>query len=184
MTQRPFEIPSWAPVAALAALLVWAVSIWWMVANLETGGDTSALEGGVSTLQGEVALLATRVDALSDDLTALAEERDALSARLDELESAAILAFVDTAADSEDDATADEQHPLYTAGQDLYNCRAFASFEEAQEALRVNGPGDPNHIDSNGNGIACEDVRLPSTTASTSTSTTTQTQGITVDQPE
>ena len=29
----------------------------------------------------------------------------------------------------------------------------------------MNGPGDPNRIDMNRNGIACEDIRYPAATA-------------------
>ncbi len=183
MTQRPFEIPSWAPVAALAVLVVWAASIWWMVANLETGGDTSALHDGVNTLQGEMETLATRVDALSSEVSRLLDERAALLDRVDDLEGQALVAAAQ--AEAVDEEPAVEEHPLYTAGRDLYNCRAFASWDEAQEALRVNGPGDPNHIDTNGNGIACEDIKFGTTTASpppaaTPVATATQ-QGITAE---
>ena len=48
---------------------------------------------------------------------------------------------------------------LHTGGRDLYNCHQFASWDEAQAVLRANTPGDPNHIDADGNGIACEALR-------------------------
>ena len=50
-------------------------------------------------------------------------------------------------------------HPLSTNGQDLYNCASFGSWEEAQAVFEANLPGDPNLIDTNGNGIACEALR-------------------------
>jgi LysM repeat protein len=50
-------------------------------------------------------------------------------------------------------------HSLSTNGQDLYNCASFGSWEEAQAVLEANLPGDPNLIDTNGNGIACEALR-------------------------
>ncbi|MCK9487205.1 MAG: hypothetical protein M0R73_11000 [Dehalococcoidia bacterium] len=182
MTERPFEIPPWAPIAALVALLVWAVSIWWMVAHLDAGGDVRALEGGVDALHAEVALMAERVETLSAAVDTVEAERDALAARVHavegELQSAALVAAVAAEAAREanaEDSESLEHHPLYTGGRDLFNCRSFATFEEAQEALRVNGPGDPNHIDSNRNGIACEDVHLPSAaTTSQGSGTTTQ----------
>ena len=50
----------------------------------------------------------------------------------------------------------DPESPWYTDGQDLWSCHNFASFEEAQEAYRANLPGDPNLIDGDRNGVACE----------------------------
>ncbi len=50
-------------------------------------------------------------------------------------------------------------HPLSTNGQDLYNCASFGSWEEAQAVFEANLPGDPNLIDSNNNGVACEALR-------------------------
>ena len=46
------------------------------------------------------------------------------------------------------------------SGKDLYNCDAFLSQAEAQAVLRVN-PRDPNRLDTNRNGIACEDDARP-----------------------
>lgn len=45
---------------------------------------------------------------------------------------------------------------LNTAGQDLYDCANFATWEDAQAVYRANLPGDPNGLDANGNGIACD----------------------------
>ncbi|MPZ98051.1 MAG: hypothetical protein GEU80_01740 [Dehalococcoidia bacterium] len=50
----------------------------------------------------------------------------------------------------------DPDNPWYSDGQDLWSCHNFASFEEAQEAYRANLPGDPNLIDGDQNGVACE----------------------------
>jgi len=52
----------------------------------------------------------------------------------------------------------------FTNGADRYNCTSFASQAEAQEALTVNAPGDPNRLDMNGNGVACEDITYPPNT--------------------
>ena len=180
MSQRPFELPSWAPVAALAAIVVWAVSIWWMVANLDTGADPGLREG-VTTLRTDMEALASRLEALTTEVDGLREERAALMGRVADLEAGALVASVATeepAEEAHDDAL--DAHPLFTDGADRFNCRHFTSYEEAQEALRVNGPGDPNRIDTNNNGKACEDFKYatataPSTAApaaSTSASTT------------
>jgi hypothetical protein len=40
-------------------------------------------------------------------------------------------------------------------GKDQYGCTAFSSQAEAQAVLRLS-PKDPNNLDSNGNGIACD----------------------------
>ena len=45
-------------------------------------------------------------------------------------------------------------------GQDLYDCGDFLSQAEAQAVLRVD-PSDPNRLDGNRNGVACEDYTRP-----------------------
>lgn len=47
---------------------------------------------------------------------------------------------------------------LDTAGVDLYNCRNFASWEQAQAVYLASGPGDPNRIDTDRDGTACESL--------------------------
>ena len=51
----------------------------------------------------------------------------------------------------------------FTNGADRYNCTSFTSQAEAQEALAANAPGDPNRMDMNANGVACEDIAYPPT---------------------
>lgn len=46
-----------------------------------------------------------------------------------------------------------------TDGRDRYNCSDFDSWEEAQAAYEANLPGDPNRIDIDRDGIACEALR-------------------------
>lgn len=53
---------------------------------------------------------------------------------------------------------------FFTNGADKYNCTSFGSQAEAQEALTANAPGDPNRLDMNGNGVACEDITYPANT--------------------
>lgn len=53
---------------------------------------------------------------------------------------------------------------FFTGGADKYNCTSFGSQAEAQEALAANAPGDPNRLDMNGNGVACEDITYPANT--------------------
>jgi hypothetical protein len=47
---------------------------------------------------------------------------------------------------------------LDTAGADLYNCSDFATWDEANAVYQANLPGDPNHLDSDGDGIPCESL--------------------------
>ena len=42
---------------------------------------------------------------------------------------------------------------------DLYNCRDFDTWEEAQAVYEAGLPGDPNHIDMDADGVACEALR-------------------------
>ena len=53
---------------------------------------------------------------------------------------------------------------FFTNGADKYNCTSFGSQAEAQEALSANAPGDPNKLDMNANGVACEDISYPANT--------------------
>ncbi len=46
--------------------------------------------------------------------------------------------------------------PLDTNGENLYSCHDFETWQEAQAVYEANLPGDPNYIDSDNDGIACE----------------------------
>lgn len=61
-------------------------------------------------------------------------------------------------------ATTTNTSRFFTNGADKYNCTSFGSQAEAQEALAANAPGDPNRLDMNGNGVACEDITYPANT--------------------
>jgi hypothetical protein len=51
--------------------------------------------------------------------------------------------------------------PMPFIGQgDAYNCPAFSSQAEAQAVLRAD-PSDPNRLDADKDGIACETNRVP-----------------------
>jgi len=171
MTPRPFPIPTWAPAAAAIAIVVWAASVWWMVATLPTGGDTGAIERVLDSVVTELESSNAAIEALALQTAALDEERDALAARVGDLERRgpldAAFQMLSSDEDAEDsDATpSPETSPFFTNGADRYNCRDFTSMAEAQEALKVNRPGDPNRIDGNNNGIACEDFRYPADSA-------------------
>ncbi len=200
MTPRPFTIPTWAPAAAAAALVIWAASIWWMVATLPTGGDTGAIEDALDAVVAELESADSAIESLGGQVASLEEQRDALEARIAELESKSPLdsAFQMSPATSEDGEGAattssntaatrvpdgdtavgsalPEASPFFTDGKDRYNCRDFNSTAEAQEALEVNGPSDPNRIDTNKNGLACEDFKYPRTSASAAASVATPT---------
>ncbi|MCK9495974.1 MAG: hypothetical protein M0R75_10845 [Dehalococcoidia bacterium] len=169
MTQRPLTIPTWAPAAAAIGFVVWAVSIWWMVATLDTAGDTGAIEDALDAVAAELESADAQIEGLGGQVAALEEERNALVARIDGLESRSAgspVAFQLSGADAEDDTTVGdaeaEASPFFTDGADRYNCRDFTSMAEAQEAFEVNGPDDPNRIDTNRNGQACEDFKYGS----------------------
>ena len=40
-----------------------------------------------------------------------------------------------------------------------HDCRDFSSWREAQSFYEAAGPGDPNGLDADGDGIACEALR-------------------------
>lgn len=42
---------------------------------------------------------------------------------------------------------------------DIYNCRDFNTWEEAQAVYEAGLPGDPNHIDMDEDGVACESLK-------------------------
>lgn len=42
---------------------------------------------------------------------------------------------------------------------DIYNCRDFDTWEEAQAVYEAGLPGDPNHIDMDEDGVACESLQ-------------------------
>jgi len=178
MTQRPLNIPGWAPAAAAAAFVLWAMSIWWMVATLPSGGDTGAIEEVLDAVVAELETANTEIETLSSQIAAIEEERSALVARLEDLESdgpveGAFQMSADEASEDGEDAEATEasaspeSSAFFTNGADRYNCRDFASHAEAAEALEVNGPSDPNRIDTNRNGLACEDFKYPTAPAAT-----------------
>jgi len=48
--------------------------------------------------------------------------------------------------------------PLDTAGQDLYDCHHFETWAQALAVREASGPGDPNLIDVDGNGLPCESL--------------------------
>ncbi|MPZ97832.1 MAG: hypothetical protein GEU80_00620 [Dehalococcoidia bacterium] len=49
--------------------------------------------------------------------------------------------------------------PVVTDGRNFWDCASFISWEEAQWVYESNLPGDPNLIDGDANGIACERLR-------------------------
>lgn len=51
--------------------------------------------------------------------------------------------------------TLPDGRPLYTNGQNVYNCSDFKTWEDAQAVLEANRPGDPNILDIAGTGVAC-----------------------------
>jgi hypothetical protein len=172
-------LPRWIPAAAALAFVAWAVTIWWMIATLPASGSESAPV--------EMAAVVTEIDRLNGEIATLAQHVADLQAASQPLDGAAPAAaapvdpaVAPTVPDDETDttpassngtapsgaATADVEavsdvSEFFTNGADRYNCRNFSSYADAQEALRVNRPGDPNRIDMNNNNEACEDFAYP-----------------------
>lgn len=48
------------------------------------------------------------------------------------------------------------RNPLNTGGADLYSCDDFATWNEANAIYQANLPGDPNRLDTDDDGIPCE----------------------------
>lgn len=185
MTLPPLTLPRWLPLAAGVAALAWAVSIWWMVAALPAGNSTAGDEN-LALVGGQIDSLVATIDDLSSQIDGLQQERDTLLARVGSLESQ-VQPIVDAATAADEAAAIEEAAAAdptasewFTDGKDRYNCRNFPTYAAAQEALSVNGPGDPNHIDGNKNGIACEDFAYPDkgANASTAVPSTSATQGV------
>ncbi|MDP2328082.1 MAG: hypothetical protein Q8M79_08335 [Dehalococcoidia bacterium] len=160
-------LPRWIPAAAALAFVAWAVTIWWMIATLPASGSESTPV--------EMAAVVTEIDRLNGEIAMLAErvaDLQAAGAPLDRAAPAAALAPPDDGIEATTPTTADTGtpdvaaetgavSPFFTNGADRYNCRDFSSYADAQEALRVNRPGDPNRIDMNNNNQACEDFAYP-----------------------
>jgi Excalibur calcium-binding domain len=70
--------------------------------------------------------------------------------------------------------------PHKAAAQDVFNCSDFTYQEEAQAEYNRD-PSDPNNLDADNDGIACEDLpsRGNGTTSTTGTTTGTSTTGTT-----
>src|SRR5919107_810226 len=62
--------------------------------------------------------------------------------------------------------------------QNIFNCSSFATQEEAQAEFNRD-PSDPNNLDGDNDGIACEDLPSGGTPTTTGTSTTGTTTGTT-----
>lgn len=175
--------PRWLPLILVAGAALWAAGIWWMFAHASSA-EAEAPHNHAAALSVEVAAFNEKVDGLTKQLAALGQEREALAKRVVALEArpaASIPAASGTTApavvqmDLGGAAAARVANPqsgviqpatgaapaasrFFTNGVDRYNCSSFGSQAEAQEALAANVPGDPNRLDMNGNGVACEDI--------------------------
>ena len=46
--------------------------------------------------------------------------------------------------------------PLHTGGADAFNCGGFSTWRAAQDVYEANLPGNPNKLDQDNDGVACE----------------------------
>ncbi len=179
--------PRWLPLVLVAGAALWAAGIWWMFAHTGSA-EAEAPHNHAAALSVEVAAFNEKVDSLTKQLATLGQEREALAKRVAALESrpgasavatpgtapavmrmdlgaaASAAARVTYPQGSEavpgtpGPATVASAPRFFTNGVDRYSCSSFGSQAEAQEALAANVPGDPNRLDMNGNGVACEDI--------------------------
>ena len=207
MTQM--QLPRWFLPAAGGAFALWAVTVWWMVASLESPNEAQAnaaaasavaiIEDDVAALRAEIAALTSTVAGLGDQVASSEQQRQTLASRVQELESAPAATVMSTDPDGaaatvmstdpdgdtvivmsavpdaatieslqdlllagpEPDAefTMNVIDPWFTDGKNLYNCSDFESQVQAQAAYDANAPGDPNYLDGDKNGIACEQLK-------------------------
>ena len=195
MTQK--QLPRWFLPAAGGAFALWAVTVWWMVASLESPNEAQSnaaaataaamIEDDVAALRAEIAALTSTVAGLGDQVASSEQQRQTLASRVQELESAPAAAVMSTDPDGatvivmsavpdaatieslqdlllagpEPDAefTMNVIDPWFTDGKNLYNCSDFESQVQAQAAYDANAPGDPNYLDGDKNGIACEQLK-------------------------
>jgi len=148
----------WLLATAVAATVLWIGGGLWILAS--PSEDASAAdELAVEDIRAELRELTSRIAELSSTVEWLesreplsGERVDELSARLDD----AFAMLVELTAAPEPEPT---PYPLSTNGEDLYSCASFDSGEEAQAVYEANLPGDPNHIDTDNDGIACEKLQ-------------------------
>ncbi len=181
MTQM--RLPRWFVPAAGGAFALWAVTVWWMVASLESPNEAQAnaaaasavslIEDDVMALRTEIAALTSAVDGLGDQVASLEQQRQTLTSRVQELETGttamAAVAGETTVESLQDLLLAGPEpggefiinviDPWFTDGQNLYNCSDFESQIQAQAAYDANLPGEPNYLDGDKNGRACEQLK-------------------------
>lgn len=182
------QLPRWFLPAAGGAFALWAVTVWWMVASLESPNEAQAnaaaasavsiVEDEMATLRAEIVTLTSTVDGLGDQVASFEQERQTLTSRVQELEAdattmaAAVVATVDDGMTIEsleallfagpepgEEFTINVIDPWFTDGKNLYNCSDFESQVQAQAAYEANLPGDPNYLDGDKNGRACEQLK-------------------------
>lgn len=181
------QLPRWFLPAAGGAFALWAVTVWGMVASLESPNEAQAnaaaasavsiVEDEMAALRAEIVTLTSAVDGLGDQVASFEQERQTLTSRVQELEAGATMAAAtvvavdgDTTIESLQDLllagpepgeefTINVIDPWFTDGKNLYNCSDFESQIQAQAAYDANAPGDPNYLDGDKNGRACEQLK-------------------------
>ena len=160
-----YQWTRWLLVSAVAATALWNGAVLWIIVT-PSSEATAADESATQLLEVELRELSVRVGELSSTTEWLDGREASLNGRIDELSAQleALSGRLDSAVTTLKALTAPTAvptpHPLSTNGQDLYSCASFGSREEVQAVFEANFPGDPNHIDTNGNGIACEDLKV------------------------
>lgn len=95
-------------------------------------------------------------DDVSDDLTEAVDTVTATATEEPEPVTVTPTPEPVTAPVTQETSGNDGWRPLDTNGENLYSCFDFATWQEAQAVYEASLPGDPNYIDSDNDGIACE----------------------------
>ncbi len=190
------QLPRWFIPAAGGAFALWAVTVFGMVASLESPNEAQAnaaaasavalVEDDMAALRAEIASLNTTIDGLGDQVASFEQERQTLTSRVQELEASAAATVMSAETDDTttvmsaamdgaaieslqelllagpepgEEFTINVIDPWFTDGKNLYNCSDFESQIQAQAAYDANAPGDPNYLDGDKNGLACEQLK-------------------------
>lgn len=168
--------------AIAAAVVLWAVASVFLLSRASSGVfDSAALEVQLTAVEEQLAAVDERIEALSVDVRALDQSVLAAVEGATAQITAAVAAGTAAGSGITFPLPGGETTPpaagtagtpatpgaaasppvvanpaLVTDGQNLYNCSDFTTWRDAQDVYEANLPGDPNLLDIDHNGVACE----------------------------